>query len=161
MEIDVQQHYQGVLDEMQDIVEKHPYHAFALLSIFIEVIGKSINNDDDWQHFESKGKDFKVALNSCLSLQKYQNVNDLYGVLRCGMNHAFMPKEGIQLGSDYNDFANNTIGCKEMYRDIKDAWNSIVTGVTKSNKDLSKPLVHIDGQLTSVTPSIESRSVKK
>ena len=161
MEITVQQHYQGILDEMQDIVERHPYHAFALLSILIEVIGKSINNDDDWQHFEPKGKDFNAALTSCLALQKYQNIKGLYGILRCGMNHAFLPKEGIKLAPDNNDLVNNIIGCKELYDDIKDAWDSIITGGTKSSKDLSKPIMSIEGPLSSITSSTESRFEQK
>ena len=157
MTTNVQQHYQGVIDDMQDIVEQHPYHAFALLSICIEVIGKSINNDKDWQHFEPKGKDFNEALNLCPTLQKYQNVKDLYSILRCGMNHAFLPKEGIKLAPDNNDLANNIIGCKELYDDIKDAWNGIITGAIKYSKDLSKPIMNIDGPLSSITPSAESR----
>lgn len=150
-----QQHIQDVLDEMQLIVEERPYHAFALLAILIEVLGKCLTNED-WQEGASKTT-FNMALTEYDSLKKYSKVDNLYNLLRCGMNHAFLPKEGIQLDAGDNDFTNNKIGCKELYHDIIVAWNSIIEGETKIQKDLSAIVTNIDGPTTGVTIDIISQ----
>lgn len=150
-----QQHIQEVLDGMQLIVEQRPYHAFALLAILIEVLGKCLT-DEDWQEGYSRST-FNNALTEFPSLQKYSKVNNLYNLLRCGMNHAFLPKEGIQLDAGYNDFTNNKIGCKELYHDIIVAWDSIITGTKKIDKDLSAIVTNIDGPTTGATIDMTSQ----
>ena len=157
----VQQHIQSVIDNMDIIVRERPYHAFPLLAIIIELLGKCLNENQDWQHFEHGGGDFKKAL-ECDSLKKYINLDfSLYDVLRCGMAHAFMPKERIKLTPDNNDLANNIIGCKELYEDIITAWNSIVNGTIKPAKDLSVIITNIDGPTTSITPYIASQPIRQ
>lgn len=154
MDKSMQDHLQSVIDELKDIVENHPYHAFALLAIVVELLGKCLNSNPDWQHFEPKGVDFNKALTDYKSLKKYMALNNLYNTLRCGMAHAFLPKEGIQLAPDRNDLSNNTIGCKELYEDIIAAFNEIKDGNISPFKDMSKSVLQINDLKSGATPSI-------
>lgn len=36
-------HIQNVIGDREDIVNNHPYHAFALLTVLIEVFGKCVS----------------------------------------------------------------------------------------------------------------------
>jgi len=160
MDKTMQEHLQSVIDELKDIVENHPFHAFALLAIVIEVLGKSINSHTDWQHFERNGFDFNNALTKYQSLKKYSTLKvSLYDTLRCGMAHAFLPKEGIKLVPDKNDFSNDTIGCKELYEDIVIAWSDLKKGVITPDKDMSKNVIKIIGPTTGVTNTDKSQIV--
>ena len=90
------QHIPSILKGMEEIVNNRPYHAFALLAIFIEVLGKCLSGRD-WQESGKSKDDFNLALTSFLSLQKYKQLIDLYHNLRCGMVHALLPKPGLIL----------------------------------------------------------------
>ena len=151
MDKSMQDHLQGVIDELKNIVNEHPYHAFALLTIVIEVLGKCLNSNPDWQHFEPKGVDFNKALTDYKSLNKYLALNCLYNTLRCGMAHAFLPKEGIELVPDRNDLSSNTIGCKELYEDIIAAFNEIKAGNISPTKDMSKSVLQVNDSLSGAT----------
>lgn len=152
MDKSMQNHLQSVIDELQDIVENHPFHAFALLAIVVELLGKCLNNNLDWQHYEPKGKDFNTALNTYKGLNKYATLQvSLYNTLRCGMVHAFLPKEGIQLVPDRNDLSNNTIGCRELYEDIIAAFNEVKNGNISPAKDMSKSVLQVNGSLSGAT----------
>ncbi len=153
MDKSMQDHIQSVIDELKDIVDNHPFHAFALLAIVIEVLGKCLNSNPDWQHFEPKGIDFNKAMTDYKSLNKYLALKSLYGTLRCGMAHALLPKEGIQLVPDRNDFGNNTIGCKELYEDIVAAFEEIKDGKISPRKDMCKSVLQIHDQESGATPS--------
>lgn len=153
MDKSMQDHLQSVIDELKDIVENHPFHAFALQAIVMEVLGKCLNRDPDWQHFEPKGVDFNKALTDYKSLNKYLALNNPYNTLRCGMAHAFLPKEGILLVPDRNDFSNDTIGCKELYEDIIAAFNEIKDGNISPSKDMTKSVLQINDVESGATPS--------
>ena len=156
----MQQHIQSLIDDMEDIVNNHPYHAFALLAIVIEVLGKCFNKSDDWYERGNSGNDFCSAINLLYGLEKYRKYsedkeyNRLYDVLRNGMLHTFLPKESITLSPNESDLSNNIIGCKELYQDIKNAWKEINEGSIHISKDLSKPVINITDENSGLTPDI-------
>lgn len=127
------EHFTEILNGMEDIVNNHPYHAFALLAIMIEVLGKCLSSRD-WQHSGESTTDFNSALDKFHSLQKYKNVSNLFSTLRCGMVHALLIKQGVALVPDKNDLLNSTIGCKELYQDICQAWEDLKSGQVASLK---------------------------
>jgi len=122
-----------LIEPIKDIIEKHPFHAFFLLCPIVEILGKCLNKDSDWHFPNHSKKDFNNALKTLTPLKKYSLLSaDLYSIVRCGLLHAGIPKEGIKLCPNNNDLSNNTIGCKELYYDIKCAWEEI------KNNDLAK-----------------------
>ena len=152
MEKSMSEHLDGVIKDLKVIVNNRPFHAFALLAITIEVLGKCLNSNPDWHHFEPKGADFNNALLNYESLKKYTELSGhLYKSLRCGMVHALMPTREIRLIPDRNDFSKNTVGCKELYEDIVTAWNAIKEGEIMPSKDMSEKLIEVQGQSTGIT----------
>lgn len=150
-----------LIKDIGEIVRnKQYYHAFALISIGIEFLGKCLHTHDIHKDGFSS-QDFKKALKYYESLKKYQAVPKLYINLRCGLLHAFLPKEGVKLTNIHNDFPANTIGCKELYDDFviacRDAINN-THGYIK--RDLNKTQLVISGP-TSGTPTEMSKSISR
>jgi len=152
MNITMQNHLQGVPDELSDIVNNHPFHSFILLADFIEVLGKCLSSED-WQKSNRSRKDFDNAITTFPSLQKYKNIVDLYGVLRCGLTHAMLPKDGVLLSPDNNDLS-STIGCKELYHDICCAWKDLLSGEVKPAKNLNEEIMFINDDVSGTTQTI-------
>lgn len=63
--------------------------------------------------------------------------NKLYKALRCGLLHAAMPDVDIVLSSNTNELGRNTVGCKSLYDDIKNAWEEI-KGIADVEEYLNK-----------------------
>lgn len=146
------EHVTGILNEMGDIVNKHPFHAFALLSIMIEVLGKCLS-PKDWQQGGNSQTDFNQALAKYPSLQKYRGISNLYSILRCGMAHALLLKSGVILVPDKNDILNSTIGGKDLYQDICQAWKDVKSGIVISQKDLDANVMSVNGNASGTTKS--------
>ena len=144
------EHFTEILNGMEDIVNNHPYHAFALNAIFIEVLGKCLSSTD-WQQGGASSTDFKNALKKYPSLQKYQSIFDLYSILRCGLVHALLLKPGAILAPDKNDLLNCTIGCKDLYQDICQAWEDLKLGHVTSQKDLDAEIMSVIGENSGTT----------
>lgn len=153
-----------IISDLEIVVEKNPYLAFSALFVLIELLGKCLNSRG-WNDGQSN-QEFFDAIQSYPSLQKYQiynskkhaNYNDLY-IIRCGFAHRLLLDAGFVLDGDKNDLSKNIIGCKELYSDIKQAWNEILTGSIESKKNLDKVLISTLGSLTGNTQMIEFSSV--
>lgn len=143
---------QNIINELEDIVNNHPYFAFALLAIIIEVFGKCYDSNLDWQHRDSARNAFKLGIDKCSSLTKYKAIGSdvIYTTLRCGLLHAFLPKDGILLAEDKNDLKNNIIGCKSLYQDIIKAWEQLKTDPNIQNK-LTNQVIEIRNTITGTT----------
>lgn len=146
------EHFTEILNGMEDIVNNHPYHAFVLNAIFIEVLGKCLSSKD-WQQGGDSTTDFTNALKEYPSLQKYQSVSDSYSILRCGMAHALLLKPGVVLVPDENDLFNGIIGCKDLYQDICQAWEDLKSGQVTSQKDLDADVMPVTGEASGTTIS--------
>lgn len=135
-----------VVEDLEDIVKHHPYHAFFLLSSAIELLGKCLNSSPDWQN--TSNVDFNNALN-LPGLSKYKSIqNEMYSSLRCGLLHACMPKEDLRLVQGKNDIPNKVIGCTELYDDVKIAWSELKKNKT-IKKDMTKEIFEVDMSINS------------
>ena len=149
------EHIQDYIDNMECIVKCKPYYAFALLAIVIEVLGKCMNENADWQQSGSSESDFNKALD-LESLKKYKNIenienNTLYKTLRCGLLHASLPKNGILLAPNKNNLKKKTIGCVSLYNDIKKAWRDIESEKVSVSKNLDSNVLHVEDELSGNT----------
>lgn len=153
------QHIQKLIDDTELFVNERPFHAFASLAVIIEVLGKCSNPNTDWQYYNVQVKDFDNAL-TLPSLQKYKSLPfNVRSYLRNGMLHAFFPKNGVTLTNDRNDLPNNIIGCRELYEDIKAAWEEINSGRIQSQKNLDAPLMEYDGPNSAATKNPTQNTV--
>jgi len=138
---------QVFIDEVGDLIEKHPYIAFMIMGIGIEFLGKCLASEDSNWDVEGKSRSsFKNAVESLSSLKKYEpylnkDEHDLYGSLRCGLAHAAKPKYKITLSSknemahlvEFGDRLN--LRCEDFYSDIKAASEEVIA---KNFADIDK-----------------------
>lgn len=169
---------QYIIRDISDIVESHPYHAFFLMSTAIEVLGKCLNANP-WQTIGESEIDFCNAINQFESLKDYRSfnrdkkdkngktitdkngnavqLNDLFSLLRCGLLHAALPKDGISLTNQNEDLSNRIIGCKEMYQRICNAWKEAKSNPMLIKKNLSAPdIFHVNGSISGTTSTMKT-----
>lgn len=139
-------------DQLEKFVSESPYLAFVLLSSLLEFMGNCyqksqgsknttreiffnlINNNEalkEYRRFNYKVKDQKSGIDI--------DNNYLYKYLRCGMLHELLPKEDIVLCPDRNDLSQKVIGAKNLYEDMKRAWDEL-----KSLSDVSSYMESTD-----------------
>ena len=163
-----------IIDGIQEIVTAHPYQSFPLMATAIEVLGKCITGNS-WDAKFGSEKDFCAAINTLNAFQQYRDfnrvkldkngnpimdgenqviTNDLYGILRCGMIHSFIPKTGIKLIDKGEDLNKGTIGGLEMYDRIKRAWAEINASPNMIKQDFqSQNMFTVDNSLSGNTPT--------
>lgn len=124
-----------IYEYIEPLIESNPYLSFMVLSASIEFIGKCRKKKSN-PHANKNGENmFVYAIDNINALSPYRifnyntggnkHSNKLYKALRCGLLHAAMPDVGIVLSSNINELGRNTIGCKSLYDDIKNAWEEI------------------------------------
>lgn len=129
---------QVFINEVGDLIEKHPYLAFMIMGIGIEFLGKCLTSGDSSWDVEGKSRSsFNTAVKKLVALKKYEPYldkrnHDLYGSLRCGLAHAAKPKYKITLSSK-NEMANLTefgdrlnLRCEDFYSDFKQACEEVI-----------------------------------
>jgi hypothetical protein len=86
-----------LIDEIRDIVFRHPFLAFGVIAIGIEYLGKcAINSIQDW-HSYHPGVPFAKGLDlMCEDEPRYKDLN-LRNELRNGFAHTLMPGTKIAL----------------------------------------------------------------
>ena len=121
--------------ELEELVNNQPYMAFVNLSAILEFIARC----KYYKLFdEVSGKIGDMcydAINNIKALEKYKELNypngekkeanHLYKSIRCGMLHSLLPKKEIKLNDDNNDLNNMVVGAKELYHDLKEAWEEV------------------------------------
>jgi hypothetical protein len=130
---------QVFINEVGDLVDKHPYIAFMIMGIGIEFLGKCLENSDiDWNVTGKSAASFNKAVKSLASLKKYEpylakNSYYIYSSLRCGLAHAAKPKHQITLSSK-NEMSHLTIWgdrlnlrCEDFYLDFKLACEEVIS----------------------------------
>ena len=129
-DISVRQFIQEYLiDDIGEVVKKHPYFAFLLISVGIEFIGKC-QNDHDWDDYKiiSPHDNFENGL-KFKPLKAYANKN-LYQDLRNGLAHALLIKNNLNL-SDKN--ANNSLSSDEFYDRFKEACKLVLNATKRAD----------------------------
>lgn len=128
-----------LFSNIEDIVKTRPYLSFILLGALIEFIAKVSNKTLLNSHTGTSKQDCYNAINNLQALSNYKrfnhtsNNNYLYSHLRCGMLHTLLPNDHIILTSETNDLANNIVGAKSLFDDLKKSWQEIM-----QNKDIEK-----------------------
>lgn len=136
---------------LEEFVDKSPYLAFVVLSAILEYMGHCLLKNEG-PSMNTK-EIFYDLINNVKALKKYRelnfketnkkgneiNNNYLYKYLRCGMIHTILPNEDIVLSPDKNELSKRIVGAKELYEDIKKAWEEL-----KSLPEVSKNMEAVD-----------------
>ena len=150
---------QGVLiNEIDDIVERHPYLAFCLIAIGIEFLGKCLLTDEkDWHKIPPK-KAFEKGLDLLIKENPKYGELDLRSELRNGFAHTFLPKSTIALsevrhGAIHfsplkvpNEKDRTILVVEILFRDFVRACKHVIKKKFPNNDKMKKPFnrVHHD-----------------
>ena len=146
-----------LIDEMQDIVAKHPYSAFVLICSGIEFLGKCIDTQtQDWNKYKPNGEQFKCAIIKLFPSKYHQYCDLLYQQLRNGLVHSLIPKSKIGLFSKndeiyykifnekhpiFDEDKNRLkIGIEYFYNDFVEACKKVLVMEFSEDK-MDKPLL--------------------
>lgn len=143
------------IDELGQLIEKHPYISFMVMGIGLEFLGKCIDKDlTEWNKTGRSAKDFNDSLRKIPSLKKYEpfiEKYDIYSAFRCGLLHAAVPKQAVTLSSK-NERAhlvesNNRLNLKveDFYADFKSACEYVISENFESNNKMELPLLAVPG----------------
>jgi hypothetical protein len=142
----------GVLiNEMKDIVNKHPYFSFLLISVGIEFLGKCLlTNHQNWNAIRAN-KAFTKGVEMLHKIdERYKELN-LKDELRDGFAHTFLPKSKIAL-SEIRAGAKNfqihgsgktVLVAEEFYRDFVIACREVINAEFPENDKMNKEFLYI------------------
>jgi hypothetical protein len=154
---------QVLINEIQDIVIKHPYLAFLLICTGIEFLGRCIDtNNQNWnwnQKYQEINQPFDNAIKK-LFPKKYSLLLEKYSLrnqLRNGMIHILAPKSQIGLTQLKHDkdgkilikdhpFEQNgklVFVIEYFYIDFVDACKKVLRMKFNSNDKMNKPFLNI------------------
>lgn len=143
-EITVEKYIKTTLkEELKTVGKKYPYLGFFLIASGIEFLGKCLNKSSDWQRSGESKVDFENAITHFKSLNKYAPYTSqgntsikptisLYNSLRCGLVHAMLPKDNIQLHIGHEKNYVDTKGILHLYfdsfyEDFSNACNELLS----------------------------------
>lgn len=143
---------QGVLiNEMSDIVERHPYLAFALIAIGIEFLGKChLTEHQDWNRIKPE-KAFNKGLELLIEDEPTYRTLNLKNELRDGFAHTLLPKSKIALSEVRHGaihFSQNSQGktilvIEIFYRDFVQACQKILATKFPDNDKMNQQFIRI------------------
>lgn len=125
--------------ETQDIVNSHQYLSFGIITAGIELLGILIESPRNsfWVRDKSSSR-FKNAIGDLFPVDYYQHKELLYKELRCGMNHAILPKANIALSERKHGHKNLSYKNKQLvlvaedfFEDYKKACEKVIDMLDK------------------------------
>lgn len=167
------------IEQLKGIIDYPlPYHAFMIMSIGIEFLGKCLKTDQSIWHTKARGESpdsFKKAIREIPSLKKYEpylEKYDLYDGLRCGLLHSAQPGVRITLSSEAN--SKNETGhlvedkqfgierinfkCEEFYADFKEACEWVIEQEYEADDKMNGDFLDVPDWLPSNLYSGENSS---
>jgi hypothetical protein len=89
-----------LVDEIGDVVPRHPYLAFPLIGIGIEYLGRALDTAHDWNYVypRTAHPPFDLAIDH-LFAQRYHGQR-LRHRLRNGLLHFYAPQQGLRLARE-------------------------------------------------------------
>ena len=123
-----------LISETEDIVNKHQYLSFGIITAGIELLGILTESPKNGFWIKNKSSSrFKNAIKD-LFLVEYDVYKELlYVELRCGMNHAILPKANIALserkhGHRNLSYKNNqlVLVAEDFFEDYKKACEKVI-----------------------------------
>jgi len=143
---------QGVLiNELHDIVKRHPYIAFSIIAIGIEFIGKCLmSTHQDW-HNIPPDKAFDRGLSLMIEEEPAYLDLELRNELRNGFAHTLLPKSKIALSESKNGakhFSLNSEGktilvIEIFFRDFVKACQQVIKKDFPTNDKMSKVFIRV------------------
>lgn len=136
-----------LIDEMKDVVFRHPYLSFSLIAIGIEFLGKCMLTEcKTWDI--KPGKAYKKGLELICAVDNKYSSLDLKDQLRNGFVHNFAPKSKIILSEVKHDTKHfeksgerTYLVVEILYRDFVKACYIVLEKEFDNNDKMNKPFI--------------------
>lgn len=157
-----------LVNEIGDIHSTHPYIAFAVMAAGIELLGKCLNSEEDWNQGGMSRKDFESAINTLDSFSRYRPYlasHNLWTSLRNGLLHSFVPKSSITLSSKDEAAHLEKIGsqvnlrCEDFYSDFKAACEEVIATDTFLSQKMNQPLLQVPDAISPNSASGHTQTI--
>ena len=152
--------------QLEELVDNSPYLSFVLLSSILEFMGHCYRSGQGSKN-NTRGI-FLNLINNVKALEEYKKLNFpaydprsgkdidnnyLYKYLRCGMLHEMIPKKDIVLSPDKNDMSQKTVGARNLYEDMKKAWDELKSSPNILSYMEKTDALNVDDELSGSTIS--------
>jgi len=140
-----------LIHELRDIVFRHPYLSFALISIGIEFLGKCMLTENKFQKWNNINPDkaYKKGTELMLEIDTAYSSVDLKE-LRNGFAHTLLPKKVLlsELKHGAIHFEKRTDGktilvAEILYRDFVIACQKVLNTTFDINDKMNKEILHV------------------
>lgn len=123
-----------LMAETEDIVKRHPYLSFGIITPGIELLGILIESPHESFWIKNKSaRRFKDAIVNLFPPEYHEHKDLLFKELRCGMNHAVLPKANIALserkhGHENLSYKNNQLVliAEDFFEDYEKACEKVI-----------------------------------
>lgn len=140
-----------LVNEIKDVVERHPYLSFLLISVGIEFLGKCMMTDKQkWNEIKAE-KAFKLGMELIYAVNpEYKKLN-LKSELRDGFAHTFLPKSKIALSQASHGIKNfqrnlqlqTVLVAETFYEDFASACKTVIQTNFPENDKMNKDFIYI------------------
>lgn len=139
-----------LIDELNDIVNRHPYLSFTFIGIGIEFLGKCLLDHERNWHRIKPDKAFKEGVKLLHKIDTRYKTIDLHDELRHGFAHTLSPKSKVRLTrmkygySQFDVSQNGTILVAEViYADFVKACHIVVNKSFPPNSKMNQAFLTI------------------
>lgn len=142
----------GVLiNEIKDVVDRHPYLSFLLIAVGIEFLGKCLLTDKQNWNDINPDTAFKKGMELMCKIEPQYSKHDLKGELRNGFAHTFLPKSKIALSEikhgarnfQLNSSGQTVLVAEIFYRDFVIACQTIIHQKFPSEDKMNKEFIYV------------------
>ncbi len=147
-----------LINELEQVVNSHPYISFSTLAIGFEFLGKAIDaTNQDWFKGDAKD-DWERSIKELKALEKYREFlgapTRLWDSIRNGYSHTFIPKSRINVSSkrdsykhlEVSETGRVNIKCEEFYEDFKKACIEVINMSFPENDKMNKEMFSVINQ---------------
>jgi len=140
-----------LINEIKDVVDRHPYLSFLLISVGIEFLGKCLLVEkQNWNKIKPE-KAFNKGLELMCNVDPEYSTINLKDELRNGLAHTFMPKSKIALSEikhGARNFQKNNSGqtilvAEIFYRDFVKACRLIIEQEFPIEDKINKDFLYV------------------
>ncbi len=140
-----------LINEIDDVVKKHPFLSFILVCAGIEYLGICLDDSCSWTDQGMSKRHFQNTILQLFPPHYSTLKDDLYKSLRCGMTHSHLPggysltelKNSPLKYKDHLIKDNKIIVVEYFYQDFVAACNKVIKTTFVAESKMQKPFLRV------------------
>lgn len=132
--MDQKQILRDLINQMEDIVKRHPFYSWSLMLAGVELLGTFLDTKNNFFISGKSEERFKEAITQLFPASYQTHQDKLYRELRCGVNHYTLPKQTIVLSErvygkqnlSLDKNGNLILVAEDFFEDFKNACLKVI-----------------------------------